>query len=198
MKTRGIRDTDRARRRSLDQRSTRTDKSPPVSGEYSYPEPALCASCGAVYTRKTWRTSEPRRLAASLAGAERVSCPACRQVGEGRGYGRVRMRGAWLSEHGDEVRRRIAAVESRARRTQPERRLVAIAQRGLGLELMTTSQKLAHRVARELLKAFGGSTTYSWSDRDGSLEATWSSPRGPEEKGGRPAGKRRRRPLGKP
>jgi hypothetical protein len=109
------------------------------------------------------------------------------------------MRGAWLAEHSEEVRRRIAAVESRARRTQPERRLVALAQRGLGLELMTTSQKLAHRVARELEKAFGGTTTYSWSDRDGSLQATWSSPRPPAEKPARRlANKRRPRPAGRP
>jgi NMD protein affecting ribosome stability and mRNA decay len=179
MKTRGMRELDRGRQRGLDHRGVRTDKSPPVSGEYAYPEPAVCAGCGAVYTKKTWRSSEPRRLEAFLEGAERVSCPACRQVGEGRAYGRVQLRGEWLGEHTEEVRRRIAAVESRARHTQPERRLVAIARRGDGLELTTTSQKLAHRVAHELQKAFGGSTTYSWSDRDGSLRATWSSPRLP-------------------
>jgi hypothetical protein len=176
MKTRGLRETDRARQRSFDHRGVRTDKSPPVSGEYAYPEPALCAGCGAVYVRKTWRRSEPRRLDAVLGGAERVSCPACRQVGEGRAYGRLLLRGEWLFEHEEEVRRRIAAVEARALHTQPERRLVAIARRGDGLLVQTTSQKLAHRVARELEKAFGGSASYAWSDRDGSLSVTWSSP----------------------
>lgn len=177
MKTRGMREVDRGRQRGLDHRGVRTDKSPPVSGEYSYPDPAVCAGCGAVYTRKTWRSAPRRRLEAFLEGAERVSCPACRQVGAGRAYGRVQLRGEWLAEHAEEVRRRIAAVEARARHTQPERRLVAIVPQGKGLELMTTSQKLAHRVAHELQKAFGGSTTYAWSDRDGSLRATWSSPR---------------------
>jgi NMD protein affecting ribosome stability and mRNA decay len=157
----------------------RTDKSPPVAGEYAYPEAAQCGGCGAVYLRKTWRRSEPRRIGAYLKGAERVLCPACRQVGEGRAYGRVLLRGEWLLEHEAEVRRRIAAVESRARHTQPERRIVAVARRGAALEVTTTSQKLAHRVARELEKAFGGEAAYAWSDRDGSLRATWSGPRVP-------------------
>jgi NMD protein affecting ribosome stability and mRNA decay len=190
MKTRGMQRVDRGRLRGLDHRGVRTDKSPPVAGEYSYPEPALCGSCGAVYVRKTWRRSESRRLGAYLQGAERVSCPACRQVGEGRGYGRVLLRGAWLADHEDEVRRRISAVESRARHSQPERRLVAIARHDDGLEVRTTSQKLAHRIARELQKAFGGRMSYAWSDRDGSLRATWSLPPPITPTGKRPAGRK--------
>jgi NMD protein affecting ribosome stability and mRNA decay len=177
MKTRGLQRVERGRQRSLDHRGVRTDKSPPVAGEYAYPEAAQCVGCGAVYLRKTWRRSAPRRLGAYLLGTERVSCPACRQVGEGRGYGRVLLQGAGLADREDEVRRRIAAVESRARFSQPERRLVEIVRRGERLEVVTTSQKLAHRVARELEKAFGGETSYAWSDRDGSLRATWSIPR---------------------
>lgn len=93
----------------------------------------------------------------------------------------------------DRGRRRIAAVASLRDRHQPSLRLGVARPRLDGLELMTTSQKLAHRVAHELQKAFGGSTTYSWSDRDGSLRATWSSPRvqgGKRER--RTASKRRR------
>jgi 16S rRNA U516 pseudouridylate synthase RsuA-like enzyme len=42
-----------------------------------------------------------------------------------------------------------------------------------GLEVLTTSQKLAHRIVHELRKVFRGRATYAWSDRDGSLYATW-------------------------
>jgi hypothetical protein len=41
------------------------------------------------------------------------------------------------------------------------------------MEVLTTSQKLAHRLAHELEKAFGGRTHYAWSDRDGRLVANW-------------------------
>jgi hypothetical protein len=64
-------------------------------------------------------------------------------------------------------------VEERARHTQPDRRIVRIRRRDGGLEVLTTSQKLAHRFAHELKKAFKGRTSYSWSDRDRRLYATW-------------------------
>lgn len=184
MKTRERREAGRGRRRGHEHRGTRTVKSPPVSGEYAYPEAAVCAGCGAVYVRKTCRLGGPRRLFAPRQ-EERVSCPACRQVREGRAYGRVLLSGEWVAEHEEEVRHRIRSVESRARHTQPERRRVGIAPQGDGLEVTTTSQKLAHRLTRELEKAFGGSTSHAWSDHDGSLWATWSSPRSSAGRGGR-------------
>jgi hypothetical protein len=42
-----------------------------------------------------------------------------------------------------------------------------------GLEILTTSQKLAHRIVHELKKAFGGRAVYRWAD-DGHLDARWS------------------------
>ena len=41
------------------------------------------------------------------------------------------------------------------------------------LEVLTTSQKLAHRIVHELRKAFRGRAYYIWSADDGSLLATW-------------------------
>lgn len=49
---------------------------------------------------------------------------------------------------------------------------VASSWNGDTLEVLTTSQKLAHRIAREVEKAFGGRAHFSWSDDDGSLLAT--------------------------
>ena len=96
------------------------------------------------------------------------------RAGSGRIAGRGgRGRGGAAGPPPDEVRRRIANVEARARHTQPERRLVRIRRQGDELSVTTTSQKLAHRVVHELEKAFGGRASYTWSDRDGSLAATW-------------------------
>ncbi len=59
-----------------------------------------------------------------------------------------------------------------AQLTQPERRPVSAAHDGNVLEVLTTSQKLAHRVVRELQQAFRGRASYEWSD-GGSLFAVW-------------------------
>jgi hypothetical protein len=56
--------------------------------------------------------------------------------------------------------------------THPERRLVCADRDNAALEVLTSSQKLAHRIVRELTKAFRGRTTYKWSD-DGSLFVVW-------------------------
>ncbi|HWP65687.1 MAG TPA: hypothetical protein VNO26_07230 [Candidatus Limnocylindria bacterium] len=106
-----------------------------------------------------------------------VICPACRQQAEKLYLGRV------VIEMGDgfadeaALRRRIANVAARAGHTQPTRRLVSVERRGSTLEVLTTSQKLAHRITTELAKIWRGSATYRWAD-DGSLFARWRPGRG--------------------
>ena len=77
----------------------------------------------------------------------------------------------------DAIRRRIRNVAQRAGFTQPERQIVSTEWDGVTLEILTTSQKLAHRIAHELAKAFGGRAKYEWSRADGEagLLATWPS-----------------------
>ena len=53
------------------------------------------------------------------------------------------------------------------------RRVIASVFDGSTLVVLTTSQKLAHRIAHELQKAFGGRARYTWSDKDGALTAVW-------------------------
>jgi hypothetical protein len=84
------------------------------------------------------------------------------------------------------IRRRIQNVAARAGFTQPERQIVSVERRGDVLEVLTTSQKLAHRIVHELKKAFGGRTSHVWSD-DRTLFASWQ----PREA---PATKPRKRP----
>jgi hypothetical protein len=71
----------------------------------------------------------------------------------------------------DDISRRIRNVERRAEYTQPERQVLSNIWKGNALEVLTTSQKLAHRIAREVAKAFGGKPRFSWDDEDGSLLA---------------------------
>ncbi len=75
----------------------------------------------------------------------------------------------------DDIRRRIHNVAQRAGFTQPERQIVSIEWDGTTLEILTTSQKLAHRIAHELPKAFGGRAKYQWVDGEPGLLATWQS-----------------------
>jgi hypothetical protein len=139
------------------------------------PEPSACERCGAVFSRRSWRR-ERRVGAPVLDRAHWTICPGCRQASEAAGFGRILLRGAFVATNEDLIRRRIANVAARAAFTQPERRLSSIARQGDVLEILTTSQKLAHRIVHELKKLFRGRATYAWSD-DGTLFATWQRER---------------------
>ena len=134
-------------------------------------EPAACERCGAVWARRTWR-HRPTTLARAV-GLRWTVCPACKQVADQEYFGRVLLRGAYVRANEATIRARIDNVAARGMKTQPERRLISITGDSEGLEVLSTSQKLAHRIVRELKKAFGGRASFHWSDRDGSLFARW-------------------------
>ena len=153
-------------------RGTRSDKTPSVARKQRPTDPTVCERCGAVFRRKTWR-SGPREFDLDLVRAARGLCPACRQMERCEFFGRIVLQGAYVAVHEHAIRCRIRNVADRARFTQPQRRVVAIRWEGAELEVLTTCEKLAHRIVRELWKAFRGRVSYKWSDSDGRLFATW-------------------------
>lgn len=175
MKFRGIGRPRRGDHTHAAPRGSRPDRSPPVVVRtHVVREPTMCERCGAVYEHKTWRAGERTRRT-SLVGIAWTLCPACAQVEDQEYFGRVRVRARLDPDRELEIRRRIRNVEARARYTQPERRTVCIDRTASGLEILTTSQKLAHRITRELEKAFGGRSRFVWTDREGGLEALWTA-----------------------
>ena len=160
--------------RALDRVGSRSDRRPAVARRRGPAhERTLCGGCGAVFARKTWRRSAPRLREALAEDRFPGVCPACRQAVAGQAFGRVVLQGTYVAGHAGELLRRIRNVAARAAFTQPERRLLGITARGATIEVLTTSQKLAHRIARELRKAFQGGVSYDWSDEDGRLLAVW-------------------------
>lgn len=163
--------------------ATRTGKIKPTearSGRLA--EPVVCERCGAVFQGRTWRRASPDRpKGAAIAGIDWRTCPACDQVDHEEYLGRVILRGPFARGQEAAIRRRVRNVAARAEFTQPQRRIVSIEAGTNRLEILTTSQKLAHRLGHELEKAFGGRARYSWSD-DGSLEASWTPEPEPKTK----------------
>jgi len=163
----------KGRIRSLSRKGSRSDKSPRVVARTAAPpQSSMCERCGAVFSRRTWRRDRP--VSDALLGRARWTvCPSCRQVQEGQYFGRVMLRGTFVQPNEEAIRRRIDNVGARAGFTQPERRVVSVNRQGEDIEVLTTSQKLAHRIVRELTKTFRGRAAYTWSD-DGTLFATWT------------------------
>jgi hypothetical protein len=138
-----------------------------------YRDPTVCDRCGAVYTNKTWRRG--RTLSSEMLDrAAWATCPGCLQARSAdEHYGRIVIRGSFVKENLRTIQQRIHNVARRAEFTQPQRKIVSEDWDGKTLEVLTTSQKLAHRIVHELKKLFRGKTHYAWSDSDNSLYATW-------------------------
>jgi NMD protein affecting ribosome stability and mRNA decay len=158
--------------RSLNRAATADGRASPAERRLGRPrDGAVCERCGAVFARRTWRRGRPVTHA-RLGRAVWTVCPACTQIRRQEYCGRVVVGGTWARGNEAAIRRRIANVAARAAATQPERRVVSIERRGATLEVLTTSQKLAHRIVSALRKTFRGRASYAWSD-DGTLFATW-------------------------
>jgi NMD protein affecting ribosome stability and mRNA decay len=161
--------------RSLNRQAVRDNKGPQVRRKMPpIHEPTICARCGAIFLRKTWR--HDHHLSDEQIERGRWGfCPACEQVARQEGQGRLVIRGVQAQKRG-EVRRRLENAAKRAMKTQPERRIVSIdaGNEGNAIEVLTTSQKLTHRLAHEVKKLLRGRVSYSWSD-DGTLFATWAA-----------------------
>ena len=158
--------------RSLNRRATSDKKTHPGEARRGrLREPSACECCGAVFGRRTWRRDGHVTLA-MLDRADWTMCPACEQIRNTEGQGRILVRGRFAVAHEPDIRARIRNVAARAAFTQPQRRVVSVERQGDVLEVLTTSQKLAHRIVHELKKVFRGSAAYHWSD-DGTLLATW-------------------------
>lgn len=159
--------------RALVRRGSISDRSPAVARRTRHLRgTTMCERCGAVYSAKRWLRATPDQQQWPIGLAWTV-CPACRQAEEGEYFGRILIRGDAAARNEDAIRRRMEHVAERAQWTQLQRRIISVERLGDDLEVLTTSQKLAHRLVRSLLGAFGGAATYGWSDRDGELLATW-------------------------
>lgn len=157
--------------RSSNRSSAATGKVAPAERAVGrFAEPTVCNRCGAVLSGRTWRQ---RPITTTLlARARWRQCPACTATQRGEYCGRVVIRGAFAEAASAAIRQRIQNVAARAQHTQPQRRVVSMRRERDGLEVLTTSQKLAHRIVRELKKTFRGRARYQWSD-DGTLFAVW-------------------------
>jgi hypothetical protein len=101
-------------------------------------------------------------------------CPACRKIADGFPSGVVTLRGGFLQTHRDEILSIVRNEERRARETNPLERIMEIRNGDESVEILTTDEKLAQRIGREIRKAYQGAVSYKWSEDANLVRVNWS------------------------
>jgi len=138
------------------------------------PEVGVCPECHAISRKKRWYADEAEYAALARSGAQRRRCPACRKIADGFPSGVVTLRGRYLRAHRDEILAVARNEERRARGINPLERIMGLREGGDGVEILTTDEKLAQRIGREIRKAFRGTVGYKWSEDANLLRVTWA------------------------
>jgi NMD protein affecting ribosome stability and mRNA decay len=135
---------------------------------------AVCTKCHTVYFNKRWYIDEDLyQKKILMKKIEKVLCPACRKIKDNFPGGIVRLRGAFLNDHKDEIINLIRNEEERARGFNPLERIIKITDVKNELEITTTNEKLAQRIGKSMQKAYQGKVKYKWSDDTKLLRADW-------------------------
>jgi NMD protein affecting ribosome stability and mRNA decay len=134
----------------------------------------VCPECHAISRKKRWYMDEVEYVTLARTGAVLRRCPACRKIADGFPSGVVTLRGGFLQTHRDEILTIVRNEEGRARETNPLERIMGIREEDGSVEILTTDEKLAQRIGREIRKAYHGTVSYKWSEDANLVRVNWA------------------------
>ncbi|MEK7493949.1 MAG: NMD3-related protein [Patescibacteria group bacterium] len=133
----------------------------------------FCATCNAVYYKKSWHHNLRyyKNLHEDL-GVSFALCPACTAIKNNEFEGRITISNVPknIAEH---LANLVHAFTHRAYQKDPMDRLIAMKKTNVGMEITTTENQLAVRLAKKIEEVFKGSTariTYARSSRDKAVD----------------------------
>lgn len=137
-------------------------------------EPAVCEGCGAVYSKRRWRSASSNVENEPQKPAQLTVCPACLQMRVGSPRGFVYLDGSFYVEHHEEIEQLLQNEAARAAEDNPLSRIMEF-KRGKEhkLTVSTTTEHLAQRLGSALEKAFGGHTRYDFSHENKLARVNW-------------------------
>jgi len=134
-----------------------------------YHEPSLCKECGVVYQDGIfeWMKNPPKDAAA-------ITCPACRRINEDYEGGIVRLEGAFLKGHWEDIRNLIENTADRETRERPLERILEWRNEDDGtVVIRTTYEHLARRIGEAVHKAYKGDLDLQYPGGEKYVRARW-------------------------
>ena len=130
-------------------------------------EPTVCKQCGALYRKGRWTWD------ARPAGAEEIVCPACLRIHDKSPKGFVTLKGAYTTQHRDQVMGLIHNTEAREKKEYPLARIMTIEQRTEGLVVLTTDVHLPRRIGEALKHSHHGELEIQYDKDEDFIRVTW-------------------------
>lgn len=164
-----------SRKSGVEEKGQRAVRSSDVYLPKEGTEVSFCKKCGLVYRQKRWimDPEEMERLKADPA-AGKVVCPACQRMRDNVPGGYLTLKGEYLRRHEVEILELIKNTESKSRKKNPLGRIMEIRQEGDVLTILTTEDKLAQKLGRDVYKAHSGNLNYQWSHTENYVRVDWS------------------------
>jgi len=138
-------------------------------------EPLRCKDCGLIYWNKRWyQEEEAKRLYGEKKIQGEIKCPACRKRADNVPMGLVTLEGSFLRDHSDEIFNLIRNEEKKVMHHNPLDRIVHVKKTKKGIEITTTTERLAQRLGKAVHRAYSGEIHYSFSDGVKFARVQWS------------------------
>jgi NMD protein affecting ribosome stability and mRNA decay len=148
--------------------SNKPSRRDPYVTKAKHTEPSVCGKCGLSYRRGRWVRGR------GATQAKRVTCPACQRIADRYPAGIVKLSGAYLRAHREEIEHLIRHVEQREQRSHPLKRVMDIRATRGGLEVTTTDAKLAQGIGVAIRRAHRGELEAEWTGVESVMRVSWS------------------------
>ncbi|HEU4620326.1 MAG TPA: BCAM0308 family protein [Gammaproteobacteria bacterium] len=132
------------------------------------PEPTRCPRCGAVFEKGRWAWSR-----VPVTGAHEELCQACHRIEDDYPAGEVHVRGAYVSDHKDEIVGLMRNIEQAENAEHPLNRIMRIDETDEGLVVKTTDIHLPHAIGHALNDAWDGELAVHYDEEGYFARVEW-------------------------
>lgn len=133
------------------------------------PELAACPRCHASYRNGRWTWETPP------IGSYALECPACERIADDDPAGELRLSGAFLAAHRDEIEGCLRNIEAHEKSEHPLKRILSLREDGADLVVRVTDAKLVTQMGHALENAWAGELVLpkTTADRTAYARGSW-------------------------
>lgn len=137
-------------------------------------EVCYCMKCGVINRQKHW-VMDPIELVKLKEDPSvgTILCPACQKMRDKVAGGFLTLSGEYLRKHETVILELIKNTEAKSMGKNPLGRIMEITQEGDVVTILTTLDKLAEKLGKEIYKAHSGELTHQWSHAENYVRVYW-------------------------